>query len=698
MDKDNTFLFDGEKVIALDKLLELISLNVNRKLSELEHSIVTFLYNDFIDRISSRFFTDGNKNILASETGNEAGVIELTEDFACAFKAGPVYAATSGEIVKPFCVMGGKVHQEIFTRGAQPLASLVSLSANFPADASAQDDFNNAVKGISTFSNTYGIPTVGGGMQFNCSGRQSMVANLLSIGLIDRDVMLSNACYGEDNAVYFIHSKNTDDSPQSHAFHLRTMYEFICDLHDDGLIAAIQSVGRNGILGACADMIVAGINGMKLCIDNHISEPDGFQKILNDIPDSIILIADKIHSGKLKKACKKWNKEFEQFGVVQAERKLSVVLKDKLVADLPVTFIDFNVLMNEKEIHLVNNAGTDKKPADVPQPENYQELARFMMTCPNLLSQQWIYEQFDSAIGTNNLSTNYISDAPVIQIKGSRHALAVSFCQNTCNINDYPEAVNLVIADSVREVVCSGGIPQALTGCLNYSGSSGAATNAKLSSISEQIAYTCKILGISSSGIETNCISQTGSAVIHDISIGAIAFLNDKHQHMTKSFKGKGDMIYLIGRSSDDLGSSEYIRSYHGIYDSPPADIDLDMEAGLLQVARKMISRKLVKSAHSISKGGLFMALLQSAMIRSFGFDITIDEDIRKDAFLFGEAPSRIVASVATAREADFVDFMIENEVSFLTLGHVTREEIRIDDNSFGFISDYKKRYLNLTN
>jgi len=114
----------------------------------------------------------------------------------------------------------------------------------------------------------------------------------------------------------------------------------------------------------------------------------------------------------------------------------------------------------------------------------------------------------------------------------------------------------------------------------------------------------------------------------------------------------------------------------------------------LLQVAQKLIARQLVKSAHSVSKGGLFMALLESAMVRSFGFDVTVDAEIRKDAFLFGESPSRIIVSVAMARETDFIDFMMNTGAPFMTLGHVTREEIRIDDNSYGFISDYRKRYL----
>lgn len=695
MDKNSTFLFDGKEVIGLEKLINHVSGNVNRELNELERSIVTFLYNDFVDRMNNRFCTDENKDVLAFETGDKAGIIELTDDYACAFKAKPVYASTPGKITGPFCAANEKAHREIFTHGAQPLASLVSLSTNTPVNTSAQIDLNNAVKDAGSFHNTYGIPMIGGDIQFHYSVRQKVAANFLTVGLIDKDAMLSNACYGEDNIVYTVNSRN-EELPQSRAFQLRTMYEFICDLHEERLVTAIQNVGKNGILGACSDMVAAGINGIRLEADSFIPDTENFQGLMDCIPNHIVLIIDKTHDKKLEKICKKWNKECRRIGTVQAERRLSVLLNGELIADMPITFADFNVIAAEKEINLPDSGKENKKRiVDVPLPDNYQALARFMMTCPNLLSRQWIFEQFDSTIGTNNLSTNYISDAPVLQIKGSRHAMAVSFCHNTSNLNDHPEAVNLAIADAMREVICSGGTPRALTGCLNYSGSPEPETRMKLKNINEQVAFTCKKLGLSSSGIETNCVKQTGQPVIHDVSIGAIAFLNDKHQHMTKSFKAKGDMIYLIGRSSDDLSSSEYIRSYHDIYDSPPQYIDMDAEVKLLRVAQKIISRKLVKSAHSISKGGLFMALLHSAMVRSFGFDITVDEEIRKDAFLFGEAPSRIIVSVATAREADFIDFMIETEVPFLTLGHVTREEIRIDDNSFGFISDYKKRYLN---
>jgi len=460
----------------------------------------------------------------------------------------------------------------------------------------------------------------------------------------------------------------------------------------------IQNIepGGNGfelIAVACADMVAKGTSGIKL--DMELFE--GNQKLTELISNKLIMILKSEFGKKLEKACHKWNMRCMQIGMVIDEHKLLITNGQTLFADLPAsvltTFYDADLLGLPDPVGIENQKDLPglEDPAGLPIPEEHREVAKFMMTCPNLLSQQWIFEQFDSTIGTSNLSTNFISDASVLQIKGSMHALAVSFCQSAADIAKYPESVNLVVAESLRRAVCSGGTPCALTCFLHYSG---AIDEKILHAVNNHIALFCRKMGISSSGINMNCTATDGKPAIRNLSAGVIAFLNDKRQQMTMSFKGKGDMIYMLGKSTNNLNSSEYTRNYHDMKDTPPQQIDLDVEANLLQVSQKLIARKLVKSAHSVSKGGLFMALLESAMVRSFGFDITVDDEIRKDAFLFGETPSRIVVSVANAREANFIDFMMETSVPFMTLGHVTREEIRIDDNSYGFISDYRKKYL----
>jgi len=159
------------------------------------------------------------------------------------------------------------------------------------------------------------------------------------------------------------------------------------------------------------------------------------------------------------------------------------------------------------------------------------------------------------------------------------------------------------------------------------------------------------------------------------------------------AFKEKGDIIYLLGESKNDISSSEYLYSYHKVKASPVPYFDLDKEFRLQKLVKSLIEKSMIRSAHDVSDGGLYVTLLESAMVRGFGFDITTDAEIRNDAFLFGEAQGRIVVSVTATKEAAFIDFMIEQKFPFSALGHVTKSELRVDDISFGFVADAKKDY-----
>ena len=651
----------------------------------LEERIISRLRDNYTRRLNHRFTVDEKNGLLACETDQQAGIIELNEDYACAFRMEPVYAESAEELAGKVADAGGKVYREMTVCGSQPLASLLTLSL----DALEQSVLQSAIADTASHSNTYGIAMAGGDVRFNDSKRQDIAASLLTIGLVDNAARLNSSCHCEGNPVFMIGAPESEKpSIPANAFIMRSLYELICDLHDDGAIVAVQNIDDGGIAVACANMVASGTNGIEL----NVETLGGEEKLAEFIPDKLMIILKVEFGKKLVKACRKWNMRSVQIGVTTGEHKLVILKGQTPVVDLPASALSTpDDDLPENDVAFTSAARATSSSIEAPVPNEHKDVVKFLMTCPNLLSQQWIFEQFDSTIGTNNLSTNFISDAPVLQIKGTQHALAASACQGVTDISEYPESVNLVVAESLRKVVCSGGVPYALTGCLNYSGDM---DEQILHAVNEHIALFCEKTGVSSSGINMNRIVAAAQPPVNHLSIGAIAFLNDKHAHMTMSFKGKGDMIYMLGKSVNNLDSSEYIRNYHEIKDSPPQQVDVDVEADLLQVAQKVIVRKLVKSAHSVSKGGLFMALLESAMVRSFGFDVTVDDEIRKDAFLFGESPSRIVVSVATVREADFIDFMMQTNVPFMTLGHVTREEIRIDDNSYGFISDYKKMYL----
>jgi phosphoribosylformylglycinamidine synthase len=183
------------------------------------------------------------------------------------------------------------------------------------------------------------------------------------------------------------------------------------------------------------------------------------------------------------------------------------------------------------------------------------------------------------------------------------------------------------------------------------------------------------------------------TSVIPTPVVGMVGILDSYEDVMTVNFRSKGDMIFLIGRSDNDISSSEYLSVFHHVHESAAPKFDLEYEMKLHQILSSLINKRLVNSAHDVSLGGLFVALVECALPGGLGFDVTSPAEIRGDAFLFGESQSRVVVSVTAEQETLFLDFMMETGIHFSALGHVTKEELRIDDISFGFISDYARDF-----
>jgi len=174
-----------------------------------------------------------------------------------------------------------------------------------------------------------------------------------------------------------------------------------------------------------------------------------------------------------------------------------------------------------------------------------------------------------------------------------------------------------------------------------------------------------------------------------------LGVIEDKKHITSLAFKGKSDLIYMIGRCTNDISSSEYLASYHAVKESSAPKFDLDMEYDVQQMITKLIRAGVIQSAHDIADGGLFVTLLESSFINNLGFEIVTSSEVREDAFLFGEAPSRVVVSVTETGEDAFLDLLKDCKIPFILLGHVTKGRIAIDSNNFGDINEYKTIYNN---
>jgi phosphoribosylformylglycinamidine synthase len=297
------------------------------------------------------------------------------------------------------------------------------------------------------------------------------------------------------------------------------------------------------------------------------------------------------------------------------------------------------------------------------------------------------------------MNINFPSDSGIIKLNELNKSLAAVISSNTKYLlSDIKTGTIIIIAKAIRDIVCSGSEPVAMSICLNIYKANKKYFKEQFELVYDGVEeainqFNIPLANFSISLIpdDYNTTNSNTLAVIPTVSVTGELISNKNYT--TIAFRDKGHMIYLIGRSGNDFASSEYLKVIHGIKQSPSPLIDINVESKLHNAIKGLIKNHLIISAHNISEGGLFFALLESAVPEQYGFDITSPAEVRLDAFLFSEAQGRIIVTVSPIRETEFIDFMIQQDFPFSALGHITKEELRIDDISYGSINEYINLY-----
>jgi phosphoribosylformylglycinamidine synthase II len=666
---------------------------------------------------------------LLVEAGEEnAGLIDIGNDLVCAFKIESHNHPCAIEPYQGAATGVGGINRDIFTTGARPIAQLNSLRFGDLDLDRTKWFLKGVVKGIGDYGNSFGVPVVGGEVYFDKSYNINPLVNAMSVGIMRKDEVISAVAKGVGNPVYIIGSStgkdgihgatfasaditedSADDIPSIQVgdpFQEKLLLEATMELNRTGAIVGMQDMGAAGIICSTSEMSARGGHGMKIHLDKvplrqHNLEP--YEILLSESQERMLVVVEKGNEIIVEKIFEKWDINCAIIGEVIGEDRLYFYMNDELVADVPASTL---VLGGGAPVYEREH----KKPAyfnklkkfsidDIPEPDNLKEIALSLIRNPNIASKRWVYEQYDTMVRTNNMSTNFPSDAGLVNIKGTRSALALTVDCNSRYVKADPnKGTQIAVAEAARNIICAGGEPVAITNCLNFGNPYNSEVYWQFVEAVKGMGKACKKFGTPVTGGNVSFYNQASidgniEPVFPTPTIGMLGLLKEKNNHMTISFKNKGNMIFLIGRSQNDIASSEYLVSYHGIEESPAPHFDLNFEFKIQKAVKDLIRFSLVRSTHDISEGGLFITLLESSMPRSLGFDITTDAEIRRDAFLFGEAQSRVIVTVAPSRETEFIDFMLKQNVPFSTIGHVTKGDCRVDDISFGFVSDLKKEY-----
>ena len=671
--------------------------------------------------------TEGER--LLVEAGEEnAGLVDIGGGLGCAFK---IESHNHPSCIEPYqgAATGvGGIHRDIFTMGARPIASLNSLRFGNIDRKHTQHLVKGVVSGIGDYGNCFGVPVVGGEVYFNDCYNQNILVNAMSVGIVKAGDTCSAIADGPGNPVLIVGSRtgkdgihgatfasadltedSADDLPAVQVgdpFQEKLLLEASLEAIQTGAVVGMQDMGAAGITCSTSEMSAKSGTGMIIHLDKvptRQANMKPFEILLSESQERMLIVAKKGEEQLLFDVFDKWDLQCEEIGVVTDTGRLEYFENGEKVADVdanslvlgggaPIYKRDSAV---PKYLEKVNAFDIEK----ITQPTDFIATAKKVFSSPNIVSKRWVYEQYDSMVRTNSMSTNQPSDAALVRVKGTEQALAVTTDCNSAYVYADPyKGAMIAVSEAARNITCSGGVPVAITNCLNFGNPYNPEVYYQFENAIKGMGDACRkfntpVTGGNVSFYNQSVIDEVVEPVYPTPTIGMLGILEDHKNQMTLGFKAEGDLIFLLGEAQNDINSSEYLRVVHDVHHSPTPHFDLDEEFDLQQKIQKLIVEKLAASVHDISDGGLFVNLVESAMVENNGFEINTDLNFRKDAYLFGEGQSRVVVTIKPWNEMSFLHFLEKHSIAHTQLGKVFGSKIKIDGEDYGNVADWKHTF-----
>lgn len=671
-------------------------------------------------------------HMLVKAGEENAGLVDIGDGIGCAFKIESHNHPSAIEPYQGAATGVGGINRDIFTMGARPVALLNSLRFGELSNPKTQWLLEGVVKGIGDYGNAFGIPTVGGEVQFDESYQVNPLVNAMSAGLIDSTKIISAKASGVGNPVFIVGSATGKDGIKGASFaskditeesakdlpsvqvgdpfQEKLLLEATMELAETNAIRGMQDMGAAGITCSTSEMSAGGKVGMDIYLDKVPTRQEGmlpFEILLSESQERMLVVIEKGQEEKVKAIFDKWDLHAAEIGVITEGPMVRYYMNNELVSEIPAESLVLGggAPQYEREYKEPAYFAESKKfnVDEIALPTDFVAIAKQLISLPNIASKRWVYEQYDSMVGTATMTTNRPSDAGVVNIKGTNKALVLTVDCNGRYVNADPEVGTMIaVSEAARNIVCAGGVPSAITNCLNFG-------NPYIPEVYWQFVGAIKGMGEACRKFQTpvtggnvsfynQTVNEDGTTrpVFPTPTIGMLGVMEDKSYHMTLDFKYKGDLIYLLGEPTNDMASSEYLYNIVGIKNSPAPAFDIEKEFALQGAIQTLIRKHLINAAHDVSDGGLWVTLAEMAMPSQLGFDIETALEYRKDAFLFGESQSRVVVTVPEGDKDAFLDFVAESNVPLMLLGHVTKGRMTIDQEEYGSVEEIASIYNNV--
>ena len=646
---------------------------------------------------------EGNR--LLVEAGEEnAGLVDLGDGLATAFKIESHNHPSAVEPYEGAATGVGGIMRDVFTMGARPIASMNSLRFGSLERARNRYLLDHVVEGIADYGNCLGIPTIGGEVVIEDSYSGNCLVNAMALGIVDINHIASAVASGVGNPVFIVGSKTGRDgihgatfasvelteeteSKRSNVqvgdpFTEKLLMEASLELSKKSWLVGMQDMGAAGITCSCSEMSAKGESGIKIDLDKVPLREEGmnaYEIMLSESQERMLVVTEKGFEQELQKIFDKWELHCTRVGEVTNTGMLEVYQGSKKVAEIPSEELvlgggapQYDMPVREPAYFTkLNNFNIES----IPEPDDFTKSLLTLLSSPNITDKQFVFRQYDSTVRSNTVQGPG-GDAAVIRLKGTQKGLAISTDCNGRYVYLNPRmGGQIAVAESARNVVCSGAEPIAITNCLNFGNPQDPEIYWQFKEAVLGIGEACRALNTPVTGGNVSFYNETGETAVYPTPvIGMVGLLENIEQNTTIEFKDAGDFIVTLGALNGCVGGSEYLRTIHGQIKGPIPHLNLELEMGIQELCLDAIKKGIIKSAHDLSDGGLAVNISESIVHSKPGLGAKLDvvRKLRDDELVFGECQSLIVVSLEEAALYELILLAQKLDVHTQTIGRVT--------------------------
>jgi phosphoribosylformylglycinamidine synthase II len=661
-------------------------------------------------RIELRKFPTTGPGILVKAGEENAGVIDIGDGWAIAFK---MESHNHPSAIEPFqgAATGvGGIIRDIFTMGARPVFLLNSLRFGPIEGTSANAAqnrrlFRGVVAGIAHYGNCIGIPTIGGEVAFDESYNGNPLVNVFCLGILRYDQIARGAAAGIGNPVFYVGSETgrdglagasfasrdlTDESKKDRPavqvgdpFKGKLLLEACLEVLASGAVAGIQDMGAAGLTCSTCETASRGGTGVEIDLARIPKREPGmtpYEILLSESQERMLIIVRRGEEKRVKEIFDKWDLPYAEAGKVTSDGMMRVLDHGKVEVEIPAKQLAEEAPIYEREAIAPPPAVPllmDQIAVSDPQESLFRLLRH-----PTVASKNWVYRQYDHTVRAGTVVPPG-SDAAVFFVREAGKFLAA-----TCDCNsaycklDPREGAKIAVAEAARNLVCSGATPLAVTDNLNFGNPYRPENFWQLRESVEGLAEACRRFSTPVVGGNVSLYNENPAGSVDPTPTVGMVGLIEKEQWITRqAFRQEDDLVWLVGGLGDEMGGSLYLRSSYGLKAGIPPRLDYDKALSINQFVTDTIRRGWIQSAHDCSDGGLGVAMAESCISGDVRRGATISLEApgrRSDELLFNESQSRILLSSRPEVAADLRQLAKQYLVDLIELGKVGGDDLEV--------------------